>query len=611
MKPTDRSEGNPSRCYPSNLILPTSQSQFHLKRSSNVDHRPAPAVRNYRDIGPGGFKTAGFKFNRNLSIASDSSSFSRRENYISDAENVLKRAHSRNSIDLAINNDRSERFTKNSNEREISDSIPRKRERHFGYRYLEELSQKEPHEMVVEITKVKSPFDTYLEKSEMDPDWLFLLLKIIRTVCQSDFKSNRCEILGKLCNSPILTIVWNYLGDVALESKESRVQNLENFINDLVELLKCLINTMPSVAIEKDLRQTILKTKMAIDNLNRHQQSVQIDEAVGKQLDVLLDKYDDHLKVVQERLPKEKLRTYLDRIADCAPPENFRELSLFPTYEDIARNNLGFVRPNKISGAYDSVEHYLDIQFRLLREDFIDPLRKGLHKYMQSKSETKKVSKFKYDNVRLYPDTRFVQVKNSKNHHLGILLNFDPNGKMRNMKWDRSKRFMYGSLLMFTADDFRTFFFGTVLERNVKDLSGGLILVALTENAHVCENFFKYPFLMAESEVFFNPYFLAMKLLKELDDSSFPMKKYIVEGKSTTENPLYLKKFKKWRLDERIANPIDVETWPTAVEMGLDSFQHQAFVAALTQDFCVIQGPPGTGEFFQNIFVLLYLMKII
>lgn len=592
-KSADGSHKNMSSRYPSNLILPTSQSQFPRKRSRHErDHRPA--VRD--DLDQGGFKNSRFKFSSNFSIASDSSSSSRHENYYLNTENRLKKAHSRNSMSSGS----SEIFAINSSKADVADFVPRKRERHFGYRYLDELSQKESYEIVVEITKVNCPFDTYLEKSEMDPDWLFLLMKIIRMVCQSEFKSNRYEILGKLCNSQILTIVWNYLGDVALETKESRVQNLPNFINDLSELYKYLINTMPSVAMEKDLRKTILKTKMAIENLNRHQKSVQIDEAVDKQLDMLLATYDDHLKVVQERLPKEKARSYLDRIADCAPPENFRELSLYPTYEDIARKNLGFVRPNKISGAYDNVEHYLDIQFRLLREDFIDPLRKGLHKYMQSKSETTKASKFKYDNVRLYPDTRFVQVKNSKSHHLGILLNFDPNGKMKKMKWDRSKRFMYGSLLMFTADDFHTFFFGTVLERNLNDLSTGKILVALTENARVCESFFKHPFLMAESEVFFNPYFLAMKLLKELDDSSFPMKKYIVEGKSTTEYPSYLTKFNSWSLDGRIVNPTDTEKWPSAIEMGLDLFQHRAFVAALTQDFCVIQGPPGTGKSIKN-----------
>jgi hypothetical protein len=61
--------------------------------------------------------------------------------------------------------------------------------------------------------------------------------------------------------------------------------------------------------------------------------------------------------------------------------EDYRNMSLFPTYEEIfsvARGEIAAkVKPNIIDGKYKNVMHYLDIQFRLLREDCIAPLREG------------------------------------------------------------------------------------------------------------------------------------------------------------------------------------------------------------------------------------------
>lgn len=483
----------------------------------------------------------------------------------------------------------------NNNHERRNRTNGRERVRHFGYKYLEELSMKEDHEIIVEIGRPKSPFDEYLKNEQLKPDWLLLMLNIIRKVCDSDFKGNRSAALDKLCKSKFLSIVSTYLGDVGTEENSKTKQNLPTFIGDLAAFYSCLLNTLPTLALEKDLKRIIMKTRIAVDNVEKYLK-VTVEEATKEKLQMLDDKYDDYMKMVTQQLPKENKRTFLDRIAECAPPENFRELSLYPTYEDIARQRLGFVRPNIVKGAYDSVEHYLDVQFRLLREDFIDPLRTGLRKYLESKSESHRRSKFKYDSVRLYPGTRFENVENSKTHQVGILLNFDPDQKLKRVMWDRSKRFMHGSLLVFTVDDFQTFFYGTVLERDLNLLKSGKVLISLTEGAKTDRNFFITPFLMAESEVFFEPYFLIMKLLKELNDDTFPMKRYIVEGKPDPIYPPYLYVSPTIEIGGRNCDALDTFFWPTADELGLDSFQCRAYKAALTRSFCVIQGPPGTGE---------------
>lgn len=66
--------------------------------------------------------------------------------------------------------------------------------------------------------------------------------------------------------------------------------------------------------------------------------------------------------------------------ADLQPPENFRDLNVVPTKLDLF-DTQPFLRPNIVEGSYNDVEHYLDVQFRLLREDCFGPLRDGLSKY--------------------------------------------------------------------------------------------------------------------------------------------------------------------------------------------------------------------------------------
>lgn len=56
----------------------------------------------------------------------------------------------------------------------------------------------------------------------------------------------------------------------------------------------------------------------------------------------------------------------------------FKNLNIFPTQDDLLLDSEVPIEPNIINGAYPSVEHYLDIQFKLLREDCFGPLREGI-----------------------------------------------------------------------------------------------------------------------------------------------------------------------------------------------------------------------------------------
>lgn len=105
-------------------------------------------------------------------------------------------------------------------------------------------------------------------------------------------------------------------------------------------------------------------------------------------------------------LNEEKL--VLDNIDQFkTPPENFRQLSVYPTSSDF-ENEKPFLRPNISKGAFKNIEHYLDIQFHLLREDFVAPLRKGLQRHKALLDDQCQLQyKKKINNITIYHDVEF------------------------------------------------------------------------------------------------------------------------------------------------------------------------------------------------------------
>lgn len=66
-------------------------------------------------------------------------------------------------------------------------------------------------------------------------------------------------------------------------------------------------------------------------------------------------------------------------------PEDFRQINIVPTPGELLSRSDVFLRPNKTCGAYNDANHYLDVQFRLQREDFVQPLRKGIQDFMKNR----------------------------------------------------------------------------------------------------------------------------------------------------------------------------------------------------------------------------------
>lgn len=76
-----------------------------------------------------------------------------------------------------------------------------------------------------------------------------------------------------------------------------------------------------------------------------------------------------------------------------------------------------FIRENLIAGKYVAgIDHYLDVQFRLLREDFVRPLRSGITQYRRIRNNPQEMaaSKFRINDLNIY---RNVQIVGSRMLH--------------------------------------------------------------------------------------------------------------------------------------------------------------------------------------------------
>ena len=297
-------------------------------------------------------------------------------------------------------------------------------------------------------------------------------------------------------------------------------------------------------------------------------------------------------------------KRYINK-AGQKPPNDFRDIPVCPTSKEIRTQERPFLRKNITKGRYDDAEHYLDVQFRLLREDFLEPLREGIPEIVQNVPRRQRKQL-----MRNYPGARIVD-KTLRPSGITYKVQFDTS-KFDTRKWAHSKRLIYGSFLCLSKDNFETMLFATVCDREPFELVKGRIDIRFIEGQDVFGiEKLKCDYQMVESPAYFEAYRHVLTGLKELDETSMPFKKYLVECSEDVNPPEYLRREDtqhpvcydlRLALDvPELANASAVpilqsEAWPSVEILPLNNSQLEALKTALTTEFSVIQGPPGTGK---------------
>ena len=480
-----------------------------------------------------------------------------------------------------------------------------------------------------------------LSNEESNPEFLKLVISAFYLLCSAN--NLIAENVDRILRSPTAK---DFIAGTVLESFINEMPHANHWKDENDRF--CTVSNLTVIFVtflQKFGKDLVYKLPLA-----------QLSTAVKELKELSLVQDVDHLdkKIQQlEELRSEAIRCAKftnDQKSQGEPPENFRELSVIPQVEDLISRP--FLRENITDRRFKDLDHYLDVQFRLLREDFVKPLRDGIHQLKKGSALEPNEYKLKRANeIHVYHDVTIQFPVCGRKSRLYKIRFDSSHQKVARVNWDRTKRLKYGTLLCLSADDFNTLLFATVENPDSKELKEGLLEVRFENISSEEVNQFleeKQIFVMIESPAYFESYRHVLEALKEIN-SEFPFQKQIVECCGDVEPPEYQiqeendSKFKfhfdgvldakreayselpelaeqqdfpsimeivsdasagversleneiPSALQECQCTPND-HCWPDKESLGFNESQMRAFKMALTKRLAVIQGPPGTGK---------------
>ncbi|KAK2142651.1 hypothetical protein LSH36_929g00077, partial [Paralvinella palmiformis] len=514
-------------------------------------------------------------------------------------------------------------------------------DRSMGYHQLKELVDKSDEDILNVISNRQSGFVNVINRESLKPDWISLVLQISTKACKYCEEplngyagSGNSVDTSRLPSARLMT----YLNDVRISKflgqcltfvcgllAETGQRHFCRDIKNILILCKTMLNVMPT-NIEQVL-PLITSVEMVVRTLRSQNKLSGDDEDLENILEeatrLCQQLMNSQLSKVDDMQKDNKRRTHREHL-ERKPITNFRELSIFPTELDLLHpvSNLPKI---KESGKYPSVESYLDTHFRLLREDFMRPLRQGINNYLNT---TRKLQeRQQLQNVRIYQNVH-VKYPVCTPDGISYKISFDVN-RLHSVRWENTKRLIYGALVCLSPDSFKTIYWATVSHRHPEQLKNGTVEVRFQNaTAEVSQIGTNQKLIMAESAAYFEAYRHVLQGLKNLHEENLPFLRYLVTCEKDVQVPQYLKRMDKPKYDlSQLMEPddhvlqtvaqyntanvaiLEKRSWPPAHILGLDPSQWEAVHLALTKELALIQGPPGTGKTYIGFKVMRALLQ--
>lgn len=468
----------------------------------------------------------------------------------------------------------------------------------LGYKRLQSLQTKSPNEIINELLNCKASFIEVIS-SNMKEDWVYLLVCALAEGCKSHMNENVNEILSLLKESSFLSqtlveyiLTLPYNESLTSEQLTTVLSSLTMFFKEWMGRLTASCSMIP-----------IDQLFGAIQSIREKSSHADLDECLAEIAD-LLSIRETELRRKSERHKHHVKHDYpKPNEIERKPPNNFRDLTLEPSVSEITSGDVPFLRPNKTKGSYSDIDDYLDVQFRLLKEDFVCPLREGIKEIISKTSKDDR----KYD-LSIYED---VQIGSHVYTASGMAytIHFRPLSKSSEF-WMHSKQFLFGSFLCLSQDNFKSVTFATVANRKAEDLVRGRIDIRfLGEEGRVPQHNAATKFVLVESPAYFESYCHVLRRLQGIKPDTFPFTEYFIKCCPDVKAPVYLRDSQSpvvLDLKEALgitdkASSVNIEvlneqSWPSEDHVSMNASQLQAVKSALTKEFVVIQGPPGTGK---------------
>ena len=449
-----------------------------------------------------------------------------------------------------------------------------------------------------------------------NPKTLKRLIKLLYLLVQSEDNQLASRIIAEIFNDASGTSV--FLRNLEVTIRKMPTEDREFIRRENIQCLHYIIE-IGSFAL-LSVPQSVMYTFPYMSLHGTAQKLSRGGESVGSLLQKSQKLVDDFSNAVDQSCPQQPAAMDEDVPDYPPPPENFTTIPVLPTIKALQPSrDPPYLRPNIIKGAYTDWEHYLDVQFRLMHEDFVAPLRDGISQC------TEDVERKHLSEVRVYDGVSFCSPVCTYSG-IGFQIRFDVS-RLQRVNWEHSKRLIFGSLLCLSSDDFQTILFATVAKRDAKLLAEGLVSIQF--EADVLEEVFQIDpdqrFVMVESTAYFEAYRHILEGLKRaslyhLTDRLPIFKRYLVDSELSppiavprylrfSENPVL--RLKEVLCIENSSPDVvvtDPKSWPAFENTCLDPSQLSAFRAALTQEVSIIQGPPGTGKTYIGLKIVEALM---
>lgn len=396
---------------------------------------------------------------------------------------------------------------------------------------VEDLLLQDPNDIIMNLRNPRFNFDAYLNADRLGEELIIKLTVLLQRAFESNsFGQQLVALADSVANSKFLTRHVYKL----LENRDS------GFIRSVLSLCSTLIRTDPHTV------EPISLIKDRLELITQHRMN---DQSLAEEFNnfiVLLN------ETTERNEQNNKTFVNVDNSDEQEPPNDFTSMSVVPSLRDIVSNQEIFLRKNVTNGAYNNVRHYLDVQFRLLREDFMQPLRQGVRELRQivyeesrrnadfrkagelSREAANKIKRI--ESLNVYFD---VQMNQSIATHLGLVyamrLSMD---KKKSINWETSKRLIYGSLVCLSSDYFeKSCLVGIICERDDKKLkeSGEIYLLFNESQTFDIQNqcpVINTKYIMLETSAFFEAYKHVLEALVSFGrhaEGDFPFKENLVD----------------------------------------------------------------------------------
>ena len=486
---------------------------------------------------------------------------------------------------------------------------------------LQTLPQGSPEEVLHLINDNESKFlNTYkTRKLCIHPLHLKQLVKLLVLLVRSEDQSIASKMLAQILSADSDYCIFNtkidsLLKGMAEESRQHVKKGNISLLEDLIEIGSMAIKAIPST-VARTYPVTVMENTLEelgiigenVDSIARKCKRMNTDFKLAKK------------EALREVVQKKKAAT---EFPEKEPPEPFTDLSILPTLEEMWMSSDDvFLRRNKKRGGYNDWGHYFDVQFRLLREDFIRPLRDGINRAYYGMGKVRTGDIYEYEGAKVLNPVCL-------NTGIGFQVRFDVS-KLSRVNWEHSKRLIFGSLLCLSNDNFnQSILFATVVKRDDKLIKDGLLTIQFENGADGFQIDPTEPYKMAESPAYYEAYRHILKSLQDLSATPdvMPLKKYIIECDfNDVKVPSFLRIssrspqfdmtdiiFSHTRYLPYVRKSFDItglSTWPNACNTDLDESQLRALKMALSKEVSVIQGPPGTGKTYIGLKIVEAYLK--